>query len=599
MEQMKLEFTLDYINILENDNDVSIVQLDLLHLGENRNKCDISRDCIDKSIKTFFNKPIIYRLNNKFFIGESTDVVEHARNEEEEKTTFIAGTIPESSPVEFVDRDDKTYVRMVGVIHKLYQKTLMNILENRNGEVKVSIELKVVDGYQNEDGILIINEFKLLSVCLLGEGINEGILGSQMVVTKFSMDDFNQHYITFSQSKKDYEIPDTIKNNAQKALDLKKQYKRGMNSNTVSIAKYLINNQVISQDKIDSIRAYFSNISNEDIQEDYSNEYITYLGFGGKECFTWINSINNSKNQNVDSTDKNVLDNINIKNADVNETNKEKDGDNVIKEAVEKFSLTSNQIYDILYSAVGDIKYKSGEYEWCKYWVSDYDDNFVILYDNEEEKRYQVSYTIENNAATVNFDTKKEVIRGGWEVVGESSSMTNSEDEVKVNSEENDEDLKQKYADLEEKFNEKVTECKNALDELQKYKDAEEDAKKMSLVEEFAHCYSEEEMSEIKNKLSTMTYTEVDTEVTNKAKEFAKNAKVNKDNEKEEDKEDDVVKNSLNEENEKDKEDDGLTKILNNYTVSPFGAVPSFDFSKNLGEGGLDSIIKNSNIKLK
>jgi hypothetical protein len=205
-DELKLEFGLDYFQILEQDEDCMIVSLDLLHLGENRNKCNISKECADKSLPTIFNKPIIYRLDNKYYPQNSTDVVEHARNNEEEKLMYIAGTIPESSPIEYVERDNKTYLRVNGVIHKSYQPILAQILKKRNGKVKVSIEIKA-KGHMNENGIFVIEEFIFKGVCLLAKDVMEGIEGSQMVVTKFSIDDFNMHYLNFSNKtiKKDEE----------------------------------------------------------------------------------------------------------------------------------------------------------------------------------------------------------------------------------------------------------------------------------------------------------------------------------------------------------------------------------------------------------
>ena len=63
---MKLDFSVDYMKILESDNDTTLVELDLLHTGKNRNQYVINRDVVEKAIPTIYNKPIIYRLNNVF-----------------------------------------------------------------------------------------------------------------------------------------------------------------------------------------------------------------------------------------------------------------------------------------------------------------------------------------------------------------------------------------------------------------------------------------------------------------------------------------------------------------------------------------------------
>jgi hypothetical protein len=59
--------------------------------------------------------------------------------------------------------------------------------------------LRVLKGNKDERGILNIDEFKLLSVCLLGDGILEGIEGSNLSVLRFSLSDYNNFYQTFAK----------------------------------------------------------------------------------------------------------------------------------------------------------------------------------------------------------------------------------------------------------------------------------------------------------------------------------------------------------------------------------------------------------------
>lgn len=648
-KNMQLEFSLDYLKILEEDEDCSIVQLDLLHLGTNRNKCNISKECVEKSLPTFFNKPIIYRLNNQYFPEQSTDVVEHARNEEQENTTYIAGTIPESSTIQYIDRDGKTYLRMIGVIHKLYQPILLNILKKRNGETKVSIELKVIEGQQDTEGILVIDEFKFLSVCLLGTFIKEGIENSQLVVTKFSLNETieqtNKSYLTFAQKEQEllnennkYEIPIIVKNNALNSLDLKKKYGRGMTSIGKSMANYLVNNSSIEKDKINDIFKYFSKHEQDNIDsENISNEYISWLAFGGNEGYDWLKNIIQNNNHKEVFISKNKLNNnldikhINNKSEEVHELKKvvKKDEDKVENtentEVVEnkateesqeteknsmKFS-TSSQIYEILDNAVSEIKYIEGINEYHKYWVSDYDSEkaIVYVYDCEEGKKYQASYTITNDVATINFDEKKPVISNGYKVVGEASNVTidnaidNCDDKETVKNDgeqvdnSDEEGFKKKCESLEK-------ECDTLKNELQKYKDEEivrnakeekeqEKEKMNNLLQEYSHCFSDEEIDDMKKCMDKSSFTDFEAKVDNKIKEFAlkmkKSDKVDKDEKEVEETKDDK---------EKKVEDEEFKNALQ-FSVSPFGVTPSYDFSKNLGEGGLDSIIKNSGVKIK
>ncbi|WP_459606166.1 hypothetical protein, partial [Enterobacter hormaechei] len=114
--------------------------------------------------------------------------------------------------IEYVERDGRTYVRVIGVIHKVYLPTLMRIIEKRDGSLKISIEIIVLDGWQQDNGILKINKMKLRGIALLGRDVLEGIEGSEMNVIKYSYDDYNNTYLKFSKNTK-YKLPLELKNN--------------------------------------------------------------------------------------------------------------------------------------------------------------------------------------------------------------------------------------------------------------------------------------------------------------------------------------------------------------------------------------------------
>ena len=61
---VNLQFSLDSDNfrLLENDGYCSIAEIDFLHVGTNRNKCNISKECVEKSLQSFYNKPYYFLL---------------------------------------------------------------------------------------------------------------------------------------------------------------------------------------------------------------------------------------------------------------------------------------------------------------------------------------------------------------------------------------------------------------------------------------------------------------------------------------------------------------------------------------------------------
>ena len=80
--------------------------------------------------------------------------------------------------------------------------------------------------------------------------------------------------------------------------------------------------------------------------------------------------------------------------------------------------------------------------------------------------------------------------------------------------------MKQCHA-LEEKFN-------AVSEELEKFKKAEEEQKMMSMLENFAHCFSAERYEEIKGTISNITFAELETEINSGIKDFALKMKTTK-----------------------------------------------------------------------
>ena len=380
ISNVKLQFNLspDNFKLLENDGYCSIAEIDFLHIGLNRNKCNITEECIEKSLKSFYNKPLLCILDNSIIPSLSTDFKEHAYTEEERKKFIAFGTIPESSEFKYIERENgKTYLNAKVVIWKNYFPIIMSILNRREGNVKVSIELAVIDGEQDETtGILNINEFRLLSCVLLGEGIMEGIEGSHMEILRFSLseEDFkqaNEYYVNFFKKENYYEIPNEIKNAVKKALKDYRVKGRDCTTQELTIAQKMSNSRFISKIEFDKIREKVINSKEVKFSPVYNI-------FGGEITEKWINNIK-----------------------------EERVGDILVN------SLSNNEIADRIYTELGKYKYHDGDWEGRKYYVEEIyaDEKIAIVRDNETAKLYKIPYSVEDNKVTIEETNKKEVHR--------------------------------------------------------------------------------------------------------------------------------------------------------------------------------------------
>ena len=563
---MKLDFSVDYMKILESDNDTTLVELDLLHTGKNRNQYVINRDVVEKAIPTIYNKPIIYRLNNEFIPSLATDVLEHGTIED--RAMRIAGTIPESATMEFIERDGKEYLRTKGVIYKIYQPSLMNILKNRDGNMKISIEIYVNDKEEDEDGAWIVKDFKFEGVALLGADVLEGIEGSQLNVIKFSAKDFNQHYLGFSTN----EIPQSVKDCVNNALKIRETRGKGGSGSAVSMAKYLAGNDYIDYARLNCIKEYFNKNTN-------SNS-LSFSLYGGEASKEWLAEI--SEGKRVSYSMKNV---------------------------------STDYVYEKIRNILRDLE--TEDTMWRYYISSLYvEPKEVVIVDDLENKTYLVKYSItEESEIILSWDTKTEIVRcylpvdeikedtllfKSKEILSidengqlqsnthrlssvdsavarkaeillnslekedtemdkekdlekEDKKVDNSceEEEVvknadteadRVEDEEKKEDRKEddKEEDDEDEMdddfaarcNALMTENKELKACLESYQKKEELEKMNALIEEFSYCFKDaKEKAELVKDLGTKTFAEVENIVNEKIKVFAKE---NKPKEKEE-----------------------------------------------------------------
>jgi len=205
-----------------------------------------------------------------------------------------------------------------------------------------------------------------------------------------------------------------------------------------------------------------------------------------------------------------------------------------------------------------------------------------LPWDDEDKKKEGDSKMNEdtnvNNIEEVVVNTDTAIVNTDSTVVNVEDVVSNTE-EVVANTEVTDEVLKNKLKDVENKLEETTNKCHTLEKELATYKKAEEEQKMCNTLEEYSHCFSQEEKVEILANISKNSLSEFEEKINNKVKEFALKMK------------EDKSTTDVKVENKKEE-----TRL---FSVSPFGVIENIDLSKTFGENGLDSIIKNSGVKIK
>lgn len=199
------------------------VTLKACHCGINRNNSKISEESMKAAFPTFANKPILAEIITDKD-GEK-DFGSHAMSFEtdEEGNEIIryieqpVGIIPETNNIhlEYDKVQDKTYTIVDGYIFNYYGNETSDIIKRKNG-TKVSVELEIYDmAWSGKDKVLVINDFSFSGVTLLGEAVGEGMIGSRLDIADFSKKeniDYSEQIIEMQERLKKLESCFNIEN---------------------------------------------------------------------------------------------------------------------------------------------------------------------------------------------------------------------------------------------------------------------------------------------------------------------------------------------------------------------------------------------------
>ena len=410
MQDEILTFEIDNWKILEEDQYISLGELYIVNVGLNPNQTYFSEESILDASNTLPNKPIVCQFNN-FGNPKASDFNSHAKNDYDKEVRKIVGVVPNPSNSEMVDYNNGKYLKCRVVFFKHYYPDIINKLidnDKQGKRTKISMEIAVKEATKREDGVLDIKKFIFLGISLLGNDIDSGIEKAGCFLLKYSNDELNM----INEANKrlvTYEIPSVVKDNVKNALETKQK-----NPKLIHFAKDILNSDVLTYSKIESIK--------DKIDHVRKDENLNF--YGGIECKEWCNKILGYE-----------------------------EGDNIGMSEQLDFALSFQQKREVINNTIKQYKYKEGEYEYRKYWLMDFDDTYVYLEDGEENcKVFAFKYTFSNNDTVVDidFESKKEVIKGGYIIVEDEKNPPKTYEEIKTDYEK----LKVSFEEKEKEFKE-------------------------------------------------------------------------------------------------------------------------------------------------
>lgn len=183
-----------FSNDEENMNDSLVpVHLKACHTEKNRNGSYISESKMKANLSSIKNKPILAYIHEVDGVEEFGWHAMHEKDDELIYDEIPVGTIPEScnAKLEYDKDNDKTYVHVDGYLFGQYNHSV-DILNRMGGEAKVSVELNVFElSFDAKNKVLNIEDFEFSGVTILGKDengneIGEGMEGSNITFADFS-----------------------------------------------------------------------------------------------------------------------------------------------------------------------------------------------------------------------------------------------------------------------------------------------------------------------------------------------------------------------------------------------------------------------------
>lgn len=169
------------ISNFETQNDSRFINCKVIacHDGINKNnssfESEVQKRCAEKSIRgipllghLFLNKETgKYELGGHDIDFDLIDT-EEGLDVEIKHLERPFGFIRQDAPVEQEVIDGKRYIVSYGVIWKDYADQLLNIIDENDGNIDVSMEISVDDFHFDDSGVMVISNFTFNGITLLG-----------------------------------------------------------------------------------------------------------------------------------------------------------------------------------------------------------------------------------------------------------------------------------------------------------------------------------------------------------------------------------------------------------------------------------------------
>ena len=284
----KTNFNVENIELIREDPESQFTTLEIHAFSSGKNKHDMtcSEEVLMSTAYSIYDKPVVYNY---------ADMIGDFGTHTDPERTLIAGFVISDSAV-FTRLDDGRLGLFVKAkLWKYYVPKVIELLKMSNGTKKVSVEMDLFSKINEDTGIEEMLDFEYSGVCILGDLIEEASPGAHLKVETFA-----KKNLEFKKAKDkefglyegiDFKIPEEVRTNVQKGMELKNVHGRGGSSVVLTIARHLIKNEVMTPEKLKLMNRYLSRYKEMNLKDKESNEWISWNLLGGNSGLTWAEEI--------------------------------------------------------------------------------------------------------------------------------------------------------------------------------------------------------------------------------------------------------------------------------------------------------------------
>lgn len=394
-----LSFKVNKYNIQDiSDDQLAKIEMWVVKSGDNKHNLPISEDAIKKAANTLVGKPILYKYNKytKDFMGHEIDEIP-------------CGVVLSKDDIRFeYDENEELWLVATAYIWKYYCPEVMEVFEKHDGEKPISMEIQLVETKENGDKTEILS-FVFLGITLIGD--SPAIPNAKAKVLKFSEMVEEVKKILFAVPKDEMGKSYPIK------IDLSKEA-ADMTTPWGSVDKIQLRDSILRAKNYKTLvkKCY---LVVEEGWEDAPSLKLKYpvcriknntLVLCKSGCETALSFLERNTNADYYKSAKAKLkkyykilgldtSNFSCKDGEDMKFNKE--------EFAQTFGITANEMWNILSAVCNDVKYKNGDIECSKYWMRDYDEDYIYAMDEETNKMVAIPYSIEDGVAKLNLEGVK------------------------------------------------------------------------------------------------------------------------------------------------------------------------------------------------